>query len=85
MLAAVGEQASRATKRMPADGQLDLRRLLHILYPLAIDVSGADVELVAIQSEPDRDLASIHSLAPGVGRIVVCLPLSSVATACSVP
>jgi len=55
------------SKLSHADRQPDLRRLLHVAHPLAVHVRCADVELVAIQNEPDRDFVGLARLASIMG------------------
>src|SRR5208282_5655700 len=63
VLGAVGKETSIAIEHLATDGQLDLRRLLNVAHPLAVHVSGADVELIVIQNKPDRDLVGLARLA----------------------
>jgi hypothetical protein len=63
MLGAVSEEACRALERLAADGQPDLRRLLHVAHPLAVHVRGSEIDLVAVHDEPDRDLVGLPGLA----------------------
>src|SRR5438105_10139645 len=49
-------------------------------HPLAIDVCGADVELVVIQNEPDRDFVGCSGLPTVMGQrrgLLSCYPLQS--------
>jgi len=46
-------EAERPCAVAAAMGQPDLRRLLNVAHPLAVQVRGAHVEPVAIQNEPD--------------------------------
>ena len=63
MLGTVGEETSIAIERLTTDGQPDLRRLLNVAHPLAVHVRGADVELIVIQNEPNRDFVGLPGLA----------------------
>ena len=63
MLGAVGEETSIAIERLTTDGQADLRRLLDVAHPLTVDGRSADVELVVIQNEPNRDFVGLPGLA----------------------
>lgn len=64
VLGTVGEETSIAIERLTTDGQPDLRRLLDVAHPLAVDVRGADVELIVIQNEPNRDFVGFPVLRP---------------------
>ncbi len=66
MLGAFGEETSVAFERLTTDGQPDLRRLLDVAHPLAVHARGADVELIVIQNEPNRDFVGL----PGLASIV---------------
>jgi len=68
MLGVVSEEASSATEGLAADGQLDLRRLLGVLDPVAVHIRGTDVELVAIQHEPDRDFVGLSCFTAEMGK-----------------
>ena len=63
MLGAVGKETSIAIEHLATDGQLDLRRLLDVAHPRAVHICGADVELVAIQNEPNCDFMGLPGLA----------------------
>ena len=78
VLGAVGEETTIALEGLTTDGQPDLRRLLDVAHPLAIHVCGADVELVSIQNEPDRNLVGLARLATVLGQrlgLFSCYPL----------
>src|ERR1700686_1042000 len=64
VLGTVDEETSIAFERLTTDGQPDLRRLLDVAHPVAVHVRGADVELIVIQNEPNRDIAGLPGLAP---------------------
>src|ERR1700693_4855690 len=66
VLGAVGEKTSIAIERLTTDEQPDLRRLLDVAHPLAVHVRGADVELIVIQYEPNRDFVGL----PGLSSIM---------------
>jgi len=81
VLGTVGEETSIAIERPTTDGQPDLRRLLDIAHPLAVDVRGADVELIVIQNESNRDFVGLPGLASimSQGRgLLARYPLQSV-------
>ena len=63
MLVAVGEEACRPFKGLAADGQPDVRRLLHVAHPLTIYVCSSEIDLVAIQHEPNRDIEGLPRFA----------------------
>jgi hypothetical protein len=68
VLGAFGEETSVAFERLTTDGQPDLRRLLDVAHPLAVHVRSADVELIVIQNEPNRDFVGLPGLAPIMGQ-----------------
>jgi hypothetical protein len=68
VLGAVGEETSVAFERLATDEQPDLRRLLDIAHPLPVHVRGAEVELIVIQNEPNRDFVGLPGLASIVGQ-----------------
>jgi hypothetical protein len=74
VLGAVCEETGCAFDVLATDGQPDLRRLLDVAHPLAVYVRGADVELIVIQNEPNRDFVGLPGLASMMSRVVVCLP-----------
>ena len=56
---ALSEEACCAAERLNADGQLDLRRLLHVAHPLAIHVGGSDIaRIVGMQIAQKRKIYS---------------------------
>ena len=63
MLRSVSEESGCTLEVLAADRQPDLRRFLNVAYPLAVHVRCADVELVAVKNEPDRDLVGLPGLA----------------------
>jgi len=68
VLGAVAQEASRSGEPLPADGQLDLGRLLHVAKPLAIYVGRPDEKLFAIQHEPNGHFVGFAGLASIVGQ-----------------
>ena len=68
MLGAFGEETSVAFERLTTDGQPDLRRLLDVAHPLADQVLGAEVQLIVIQNEPNRDFVRLPGRALIVGQ-----------------
>lgn len=66
VLGAVYEEPGCAFDVLASNRQLDLWRLLHVLYPLAIYVRCPDVEPVSVQNKPDRDFVWF----PGLTTIV---------------
>jgi hypothetical protein len=68
MLRSVGKESGCTLEILAADRQLDLWRLLHVLHPLALHVCSTDVEPVAIQNKPDRDLVGLPCLAPTMSQ-----------------
>ncbi len=61
MLSAVSVNASVALEGLTSNGQPDLRRLLDVAHPLAVDIRGADLELVTVHNKPDRYFVGLAS------------------------
>jgi hypothetical protein len=68
VLGAVCEKTGIAVERLITDGRPDLRRLLHVAHPLAVHVRCANVEMIVIQNEPDRDFVGLPRLASAVDQ-----------------
>jgi len=52
----------------PATASLIFGVFWTLLHPLAIHVRGAEVELIVIQNEPNRDFVGLPGLAPIMGQ-----------------
>ena len=61
--ATVAKEPGRPSKNLTANGELDLRRLLHIAHPLAVHVCSADEELIVIDGKPDCDFVGFARFA----------------------
>jgi hypothetical protein len=68
VLGVICEEPNYPFDVLASNGQLDLRRLLHVLHPLAIYVRRTDVKPVAIQNEPDRNFVRLPGFAPVMGQ-----------------
>ena len=53
VLSTVGERTGITIEHLTTDGRPDLRRLLHVWNPLAVNVRGSEVEAVGVHSRPD--------------------------------
>jgi hypothetical protein len=62
VFAAVLQEPGRPPEVFIADGQLDIWRLLNVLYPLSLCIRRPDVEAIVIQNKPDRDLVGLACL-----------------------
>ena len=82
--ATVAKEPGRPSKNLTANGELDLRRLLHIAHPLAVHVCSADEELIAIDRKPDCDFVGFARLATDMGQQQRLFPASRRSLASSV-
>ena len=68
MLDALVQEPTYTPKVLIADSHLDRRRLLYVPHPLPLCICSPDVQPVAIEDKPDRDLIGFACFPAVVGE-----------------